>query len=94
MIAFLRSVLVKLICLNPLVLIGYEDPGIPKNSARIASTFTFPNTVTYTCNDGFKMLGYSRRHCLTSGPWSGVLPTCSLHLRENSNSIFQDLIFV
>ena len=66
----------NLFSVNPLELIGCGDPGIPKNGARTASTFTFPNTVTYSCNIGFQLVGNRRRHCLSTGQWSGALPTC------------------
>ena len=52
------------------------DPGTPTYSTRTGSAFTFPNTVTYTCNKGFNLIGNRRRHCLSTGHWSGVLPTC------------------
>ena len=58
------------------VVVNCGDPGTPTNGTRTGTTFTFPNTVTYTCNVGFKLVGNRRRHCLSTGQWSGVLSAC------------------
>ena len=31
---------------------------------------------TYTCNDGYKLVGSQKRRCLISGYWSGKEPIC------------------
>ena len=45
----------------------------------------------YECDDGFELVGNSRRWCRSTGSWSGTAPTCkqigrSL-LKENSERI-------
>ena len=64
------------------------DPGIPANGTRIGSTFTFDSTVNYTCDDRFKLIGQIRRNCLSSGNWSGDLPTCQSKLKRYSHAIW------
>ena len=58
------------------VVVNCGDPGTPTNGTITGSTFTFPNTVTYTCNVGFNLIGNRSRRCLSGGQWSGGLPTC------------------
>ena len=62
------------ICLS--VVVNCGDPGTPTDGTRTVSAFTFTNTVTYTCNVGFKLVGNRRRHCVYTAQWSGALPTC------------------
>ncbi|GFT38807.1 protein lev-9 [Nephila pilipes] len=52
------------------------DPGFVANAQRTGSVFTFPNKVSYECDEGYKLIGYGSRYCHASGRWSGVLPTC------------------
>ena len=80
------------------VVISCGDPGIPANGTRIGSTFTFDSTVNYTCDDGFKLIGDIRRNCLSSGNWSGDLPTCQSKLHNDwkiyhINVLFQNFVF-
>ena len=80
------------------VVISCGDPGIPANGTRIGSTFTFDSTVNYTCDDGFKLIGDIRRNCLSSGNWSGDLPTCQSKLHNeweifHINVLFQNFVF-
>ena len=66
----------KILPLDPFVVVNCGDPGTPTDGTRAVSTFTFPNTVTYTCNEGFNLIGNRSRRCLSAGQWSGGLPTC------------------
>ena len=36
----------------------------------------FEDTVNYACNDGFQLIGSPQRTCLSTGMWSGNMPTC------------------
>ena len=56
---------------------GYcGDPGTPSNGRRTLTGTTQGHTVTYTCNTGYKILGSSRRTCLSNGQWSGSTAQC------------------
>ena len=37
---------------------------------------TFRQTVTYTCNTGYILVGESTHMCQATGEWSGIAPTC------------------
>ena len=36
----------------------------------------FEDEAIYECNEGFEMVGNSRRYCRSTGSWSGTAPTC------------------
>ena len=40
------------------------------------------STATYSCNDGFKLIGSSTRNCQSNGFWTGIIPLCQ---RKNYN---------
>ncbi|XP_065179367.1 sushi, von Willebrand factor type A, EGF and pentraxin domain-containing protein 1-like [Sycon ciliatum] len=54
------------------------NPGRPENGARQGDAFTYTNHVTYSCNDGYRLLGSTVRHCLADGTWSGEPASCNL----------------
>ncbi|GFT93246.1 protein lev-9 [Trichonephila clavipes] len=75
------------------------DPGFVDNAQRVGSVFTFPNKVTYECDEGYKLKGYESRYCHASGRWSGVLPTCERVYCDapshpsNGRVIYSSLVF-
>jgi CUB/sushi domain-containing protein len=52
------------------------DPGTPANGQKIDSNYTFPNSLRYVCDRGFRLVGSSRRDCQTNGLWSGTSASC------------------
>ena len=52
------------------------DPGTPSNGARIGDVFTFGSSVSYQCNEGYRISDDASRTCLSDGTWSGTTPTC------------------
>lgn len=48
------------------------------------STVQFMGSATYSCEDGFQLLGDKTRICQSDGSWSGREPNCS----EKSNKLF------
>lgn len=52
------------------------DPGTPVNGQRVLEDTTFDATVTYSCNDGYVLVGEKERQCGSEGQWSGPLPRC------------------
>ncbi|CAI8036489.1 CUB and sushi domain-containing protein 1 [Geodia barretti] len=48
----------------------------PVNGAVTVTNTTFNSTATYSCNDGYSLVGDTTRTCLTSASWSGDEPTC------------------
>ena len=51
-----------------------RSPAAPdKVTVTTASGTTFGETATYSCYDGFDLIG---AQCQVSGAWSGSTPTC------------------
>ena len=48
----------------------------PENGGVDVSNTIFDSTATYSCNDGYNLVGDTTRTCLASGSWSGDDPTC------------------
>ena len=50
------------------------DPG--NGSVNHSAETTFAQTVTYSCDTGYELVGDSTRTCQATGNWSGSEPTC------------------
>ncbi|XP_015755045.1 PREDICTED: sushi, von Willebrand factor type A, EGF and pentraxin domain-containing protein 1-like isoform X7 [Acropora digitifera] len=50
--------------------------GTPVNGTKLGSDTTFPNEITFYCDDGFNLRGSGKRICTTAGEWSGVDTIC------------------
>lgn len=50
-----------------------EDPGNPENGQRM---YVAGATVSYTCNEGYTLVGQPRRVCQPNGEFSGEQPSC------------------
>ena len=48
----------------------------PRNGSMYGEDATYPNFVTFRCNQGFDMRGSAYRRCLYNGTWSGLNTTC------------------
>jgi len=57
------------------------SPGVLANGNVIHSNTTVGSTVMYTCDLPFILCGDDTRTCLSTGVWSGSLPSCNL-IRE------------
>ncbi|XP_048587550.1 CUB and sushi domain-containing protein 3 isoform X3 [Nematostella vectensis] len=55
---------------------GCGDPGTPLNGQKIGLTYRVRDRVYYTCLPGFRMIGPSKRVCMSNGTWAGYLPHC------------------
>jgi hypothetical protein len=49
----------------------------PTNGAVSAPSATFGNTVTYTCNSGYALMGNATATCQADGTFTGPAPTCA-----------------
>ena len=48
----------------------------PLNGTKRGSRTTYPNIVTFSCDDGFDLKGSDVRACRSDGKWSGVQSVC------------------
>ncbi|XP_071811627.1 uncharacterized protein [Apostichopus japonicus] len=54
---------------------GY--PGDINNGGIIEEVYTYPNSVTYVCHEGFTLNGRTTRTCQANQHWSGIAPSCN-----------------
>lgn len=52
------------------------DPGQVDNGKRHGDSFIIASSVMYTCNEGYEMVGQSKRYCQSDSQWSGQPPKC------------------
>ena len=50
--------------------------AIPLNGSMIGTETVFPETLRFECDNGFDLVGSSKRQCLPSEKWSGRQPSC------------------
>jgi hypothetical protein len=53
---------------------GKVEP--PENGAIRGRLTIYPNKVTFSCSDGFDLIGSPELQCLASGQWSNNTPAC------------------
>ena len=61
-------------------LTGCDDPGTPANGGRQESGDGMFLTLTFSCDDGYIMIGDSVRRCIVARSlwsWSGIQPSCT-----------------
>ena len=61
------------------VVISCPTNGIivsPDNGGVSVGGVTFGSVATYSCDDGFTLMGTATRTCTSDGTWSGDNPTC------------------
>ena len=57
---------------------GYCDvPVAPANGGINSTGNVEDDTVTYFCNEGYKLSGDASRTCQPNGQWSGIQPECN-----------------
>ncbi|KAL3867863.1 hypothetical protein ACJMK2_040709 [Sinanodonta woodiana] len=49
-----------------------------RDHLKFSGSFTFGETITFTCDDGYVLAGNSELRCEASGHLSGAVPSCSL----------------
>ncbi|XP_062602399.1 collagen alpha-1(XXI) chain-like [Saccostrea cucullata] len=53
-----------------------DYPGTPNNGKLHGSDFSQGESVTYSCETGYKLDGNQKRTCQSGKVWSGSLPSC------------------
>ena len=49
---------------------------VPNNGSITGNKTTYPNQLSFSCDDGFDLIGSSDRQCQAVGKWSGKQPHC------------------
>ena len=62
---------------------GCGDPGTPQNGQRDLTGTSVSSTVSYRCQEGYRLGGNQFRVCQSSGFWSGRLPSCNCKCVQN-----------
>lgn len=52
------------------------NPGTPVNGTKTGNNYLFPNSVSYSCDPGFLLVGSATRTCQNNGLWSGSPASC------------------
>ncbi|XP_071821524.1 protein lev-9-like isoform X3 [Apostichopus japonicus] len=52
-------------------------PGDIDNGYFIGRVYSYPNSVTYVCDEGFELNSRPTRNCQTTQEWDGIAPSCS-----------------
>ena len=52
-----------------------EDPGVVANGQRKGDTFIDGDSIEFTCDENYSLIGSSIIRCL-GGKWSSALPHC------------------
>ena len=64
---------------NVVFVVTAKDCGVlasPMNGSSVGSKTTYPNKITFSCDEGFTLKGSVVRRCLSNGSWSGVQTVC------------------
>ena len=48
----------------------------PTNGSSFGTATTFSNTIKFSCDIGFDLVGSSSRRCMADKTWSGEMPVC------------------
>lgn len=51
-------------------------PNTVENGRITGIDFTYPHTVQFVCNEGYRLVGNDSTTCQASGQWSAESPTC------------------
>ncbi|XP_050712143.1 sushi, von Willebrand factor type A, EGF and pentraxin domain-containing protein 1-like isoform X3 [Eriocheir sinensis] len=54
------------------------EPPEPLNSMRTGDTYEYSHNVTYTCYEGYYLVGEGTQECQADGTWSSQTPICEV----------------
>ncbi|KAM3937033.1 sushi domain-containing protein 2 [Leptodactylus fuscus] len=70
--------------LKPVVSCGWLAP--PANGKKEGNNYLLGSDITFSCNQGFVLLGSKKRICQADGSWSGETTTCILGSTSSCSS--------
>lgn len=50
--------------------------SVPHSQFANGAMMADPETITYKCNDGYRLIGAERLNCLPNNTWSAPTPRC------------------
>ena len=60
------------------------DLAVPDSGQFVLSNGTYIGSIaTYSCNEGYSLVGFEVRICQADRTWSGLAPTCESMLCKN-----------
>ena len=59
-----------------ILLVDCGDPGRPVNGIVNFSNTTKESIANYSCNEGYTLVGATKRICQSNGSWSDIMPSC------------------
>ena len=57
--------------------VNCSDPGIPDNGQRHGESFEYEANITFSCDNGYNLIGSKSISCQSNGIWSLSPPICS-----------------
>lgn len=66
-----------------IIAITCQSLSEPQNGGVQFTSLVKGSIASYSCSDGFKLIGEVNRQCLVTGQWSGEEPTCYRKLPIN-----------
>ena len=59
------------------------DLPVPMNGSVTGNETTYPNQLSFSCDDGFDLIGSTVRRCQADGKWSEEQATCKGNATTN-----------
>lgn len=53
-----------------------RNPGNPEHGRLYGDTYSVDSQVTFSCEEGFQLMGAAKLTCMESGEWSHPIPYC------------------
>lgn len=65
----------------------------PMNGTVTRGQTTYPNKLSFSCDEGFELVGSLVRQCGADGNWTGHQPTCSGKVKKMTSLVLLPLYY-